>query len=432
MQFTGLELLYLFLIYSFLGWVLETTATAVKHRQFANRGLINGPMCVIYGITAVLITVTLSDLSGFWLFLGSMILASIIEWSVGHLIERVYHERWWDYSNRKWNLDGYICFSMSLLWGVFGYSVMLWGNMLLLRANWMLPVFLRSLIVWGAFAFLVLDATATMCILSGRSKRMESWKAADEWFTGISTRLGRWIYQKVDQRIQRAYPQAKHYPAEQKNKMVFAQGCGFYKLFLLFFIGAFLGDIIETFFCRATAGVWMSRSSVVWGPFSIVWGIGIAGITALLYRYRNYSDRFLFIMGTVLGGVYEYICSVFTEIAFGTVFWDYSDIPFNLGGRINLLFCFFWGIAVVVWFRMLYPRISDWLERIPVKIGKTVTWISVVFMICNITVSCMALARYDQRSRSVPAQTGWQITMDERFGDERMERIYPNALMVEE
>jgi uncharacterized membrane protein len=214
--------------------------------------------------------------------------------------------------------------------------------------------------------------------------------------------------------------------------MVFAQGCGFYKLFLLFFIGAFLGDIIETFFCRATAGVWMSRSSVVWGPFSIVWGIGIAGITALLYRYRNYSDRFLFIMGTVLGGVYEYICSVFTEIAFGTVFWDYSDIPFNLGGRINLLFCFFWGIAVVVWFKMLYPRISDWLERIPVKIGKTVTWISVVFMICNITVSCMALARYDQRSRSVPAQTGWQITMDERFGDERMERIYPNALMVEE
>ena len=82
MQFTGLELLYLFLIYSFFEWVLETTATAVKHRQFANRGLINGPMCVIYGITAVLITVTLSDLSGFWLFLGSMILASIIEWSI--------------------------------------------------------------------------------------------------------------------------------------------------------------------------------------------------------------------------------------------------------------------------------------------------------------------------------------------------------------
>lgn len=84
----------------------------------------------------------------------------------------------------------------------------------------------------------------------------------------------------------------------------------------------------------------MSRSSVVWGDFSIVWGLAIAAVTALLYKYRNRSQQFLFWMGTFLGGAYEYICSVFTEIVFGTVFWDYSDIPFNLGGRINLLYCF--------------------------------------------------------------------------------------------
>ena len=87
---------------------------------------------------------------------------------------------------------------------------------------------------------------------------------------------------------------------------------------------------------------------------SIVWGLAIAAVTVLLYRYRQRSDRFLFLMGTVLGGAYEYLCSVFTEIMFGTVFWDYSKIPFNLGGRINLLYCFFWGIAAVVWFKELY------------------------------------------------------------------------------
>ena len=59
--------------------------------------------------------------------------------------------------------------------------------------------------------------------------------------------------------------------------------------------------------------------------------------------------------GTLLGGLYEYLCSVFTELAFGTVFWDYSAIPFNLGGRINLLYCFFWGFAAVAWFKGLYP-----------------------------------------------------------------------------
>ncbi len=101
---------------------------------------------------------------------------------------------------------------------------------------------------------------------------------------------------------------------------VFAAGCGFYKIVLLFFVGAFLGDITETIFCRITAGVWMSRSSVVWGPFSIVWGLAIALVTAMLYKYKDKSDSFLFIIGTLLGGAYEYLCSVFTEIVFGKVF----------------------------------------------------------------------------------------------------------------
>ena len=84
-----------------------------------------------------------------------------------------------------------------------------------------------------------------------------------------------------------------------------------------------------------------------------MWGLAIAAVTALLYKYRNRSQQFLFWMGTFLGGAYEYICSVFTEIVFGTVFWDYSDIPFNLGGRINLLYCFFWGFAAVAWFKII-------------------------------------------------------------------------------
>ena len=77
------------------------------------------------------------------------------------------------------------------------------------------------------------------------------------------------------------------------------------------------------------------------GPFSIVWGFAIAAATLLLDKYNGRSDHFLFFFGTFLGGLYEYICSVMTELVFGKVFWDYSQIPFNLGGRINLLYCFF-------------------------------------------------------------------------------------------
>lgn len=71
----------------------------------------------------------------------------------------------------------------------------------------------------------------------------------------------------------------------------------------------------------------------------------------------------MFLTGTLLGGAYEYLCSVFTELVFGKVFWDYSKIPFNLGGRINLLYCFFWGIAAVVWFKILFPPVENGLKN---------------------------------------------------------------------
>ena len=132
-----------------------------------------------------------------------------------------------------------------------------------------------------------------------------------------------------------------------------------------------------------------------------------------------------------MGGVYEYVCSVLSELVFGVVFWDYSQIPFNLGGRINLLYCFFWGIAAVVWFKMLYPYISTIIEQIPMKAGKIITRIMVVFMCCNMAVSALALVRSDQRSQGVEAASSWQEAMDIYYPDEKLQVIYPNMIDVE-
>lgn len=179
----------------------------------------------------------------------------------------------------------------------------------------------------------------------------------------------------------------------------------------------------------------MSRSSVIYGPFSIVWGLGCAFLTLLLYRYRNKSDGTIFLAGTLLGGAYEYICSVFTEMVFGTIFWDYSGFAFNLGGRINLLYCFFWGIAAVVWLKLIYPKLSAWIETIPKRPGTILCNILIVFMIANMLISALALARYTGRNdASYSAETtelnGLQQFLDEHYPDARMERIYPNAKMV--
>ena len=431
MIYNTYELIWLFLIYSFLGWMLETILAATEQRRFVNRGLINGPLCTIYGVPIVILTIFGQELTLFWLFLGAMIVATVTEWISGHMIERFYHERWWDYSNVKWNLDGYICLPASLVWGVLGTISMRWGNGLLIRLYGFLPEGIGHLLVWILAGMLVLDVTATIFALSGIGRSTQKWEAVDSWFTSISLRIGQWLYGHVDRRIHRAYPKTVQVEKPQRDKTVFAAGCCMQKLVWLFFIGCLLGDITETIFCRITAGVWMSRSSLVWGPFSIVWGFAIAAVTDLLYKYKDRSDRFLFLMGTALGGAYEYLCSVLSEMVFGTVFWDYSEIPFNLGGRINLLYCFFWGFAAVAWFKIFYPVISGWIEKLPICAGRILTWVIVVFMCCNMAVSTMALIRSNERSQEIPATQSWQQTMDERFPDERMEKIYPNAIKVE-
>ena len=431
MIYNTYELIWLFLIYSFLGWMLETILAATEQRRFVNRGLINGPLCTIYGVPIVILTIFGQELTLFWLFLGAMIVATVTEWISGHMIERFYHERWWDYSNIKWNLDGYICLPASLVWGVLGTISMRWGNGLLIRLYGFLPEGIGHLLVWILAGMLVLDVTATIFALSGIGRSTQKWEAVDSWFTSISLRIGQWLYGHVDRRIHRAYPKTVQVEKPQRDKTVFAAGCCMQKLVWLFFIGCLLGDITETIFCRITAGVWMSRSSLVWGPFSIVWGFAIAAVTDLLYKYKDRSDRFLFLMGTALGGAYEYLCSVLSEMVFGTVFWDYSEIPFNLGGRINLLYCFFWGFAAVAWFKIFYPVISGWIEKLPICAGRILTWVIVVFMCCNMAASAMALIRSNERSQGIPATQSWQQTMDERFPDERMEKIYPNAIKVE-
>ena len=430
--FSGYELLWLFFVYSFLGWILETVTATLRQRKFSNRGLVNGPFCVMYGITAVLISIGLQELTGFWLFLFSMVYATVIEWIGGHLIEKAFKERWWDYSQVKWNLDGYICFPTSFLWGILGYVIVRWGNALTWKVLSFLPSVLMHILLLALMGVLAVDVAASYLLLVKKGPYLEQWAAANEQLDKVSNHLSMLITQWIEKRIQKAYPKVKKIQEAEKaaSQGVFAEGCSFYKLILLFIIGSFLGDIIETVFCRITMGYWMSRSSLVWGPFSVIWGMALAFVTLFLYKYKDGSDSFLFIMGTLLGGAYEYLCSVLAEIVFGKVFWDYSGLPFNLGGRINLLYCFFWGIAAVVWFKKVYPRLSGWIEKIPVLPGKIVTWILIVFMFVNMVVSFAALVRYDQRAKGIEAGNVVTEWVDTHFDDARMKRIYPKAKAV--
>ena len=95
---TLFELCFLFFLYSSTGWILEVIQAAFNQKRFVNRGFINSPLCISYGIGAVIITINTHEMTGLWIFLVAMIDATVIEWFGGHFIEHFYHERWWDYS----------------------------------------------------------------------------------------------------------------------------------------------------------------------------------------------------------------------------------------------------------------------------------------------------------------------------------------------
>ena len=413
---------------------METVSEAVRHRRYIDRSLLFSPLCPVYGITAVLLSMGLAELRGNYafLFLGSALGATVAEWIAGHFLEWVTGTRWWDYSKFRWNLDGYICLYASALWGVLGLILVEWGTPLLLTFFRWVPALPMQIVLCALLLLLAVDLLATGLSLSGLRNRMPRVETVGHRLAVLTLRLGLWIFRRCDAHIRRAHPAAVMGRRREKSQVsVFARGTSFYSITLLFAAGSLCGDLVETIFCRIRLGEWMSRSSLVWGPFSVVWGMALAGGTLLMYRYRHYSSSFFFVAGTLLGGLYEYLCSVCSEAILGTVFWDYSAIPFNLGGRINLLYCFFWGFAAVAWFRLVYPHFSNWIEKIPMRPGKIITWCLVVFMLCNVSMSAMALSRYDSRSRGEPADSAWEQYMDEHYDDARMAQIYPCAVRTD-
>ena len=427
LNFYTLSVIYL--VYSFLGWVGETVVATIKGRQFTNRGMASGPFCFVYGTAGVLLAVGLADLRTNWLalFAGSFLITTVVEWVTAKFLERVHHRRWWDYSGKKFNLDGYVCLQYSVLWGVLGAVSVRWGNDLLLRLCAVFPPLLFHIAVWVSISIAALDQISAAVVVERYAAKHPRLEQLGQELGKGKSRLQQKIAASVERRIQKAYPEA----ARPEPTTTAEKAMSFSDLVWLFVVGAFLGDVVETIFCRVTAGVWMSRSSLVWGPFSVVWGLALVLAAVLLRGSERKSESRIFWFGVILGGAYEYVCSAVTELLFGTVFWDYSGFKFNLGGRINLLYCFFWGIAAVAWIRYGYPLVAKGMNKLKTHIRPWMTAALAVFMAVNMGVSALAMARYDARTSGVEAATPLAVFLDAHFDNARMERIYPNAKKVE-
>lgn len=112
----------LFLIYSFIGWSIEVVVTFNKEKKFVNRGFMLGPYCPIYGFSSIIMILYLSRYRNSFVtvFLLAVVVCSIMEYLVSYLMEKLFKARWWDYTNRKFNINGRICLENSIWFGLLG------------------------------------------------------------------------------------------------------------------------------------------------------------------------------------------------------------------------------------------------------------------------------------------------------------------------
>lgn len=116
------NLLTYFLIYSFLGWCIESVFKSICTRKLVNSGFLYGPFCPIYGCGAIIMYIFLDDVSSkpFITFCLGFVVLSIWEYLVGVFLEKVFNRKYWDYSNNKFNLQGRVCLLNSIFWGILG------------------------------------------------------------------------------------------------------------------------------------------------------------------------------------------------------------------------------------------------------------------------------------------------------------------------
>lgn len=120
MSISFAQLLMYFFIYAFVGWAIEVIFHTVTKGKFVNRGFLNGPWCPIYGVSFAVIIMLLTPLQENLaiLFCGSFVLATAMEFVTGFVLEKIFNDKWWDYSNEPFNIKGYVCLKFSLMWGL--------------------------------------------------------------------------------------------------------------------------------------------------------------------------------------------------------------------------------------------------------------------------------------------------------------------------
>ena len=170
-----LELLKYFIIYSMLGWVMESVFRSICERKLINTGFLKGPFCPIYGIGAIIMIVFLKQFQDniFLLFLMSFIVLTIWEYVVGVFLEKVFNTKYWDYSNHKVNFQGRICLTNSIYWGILGVVFICYIHPFISEKLLLVPEYIVNILAITIMVILIVDMVISILKLKNLSGALQ-------------------------------------------------------------------------------------------------------------------------------------------------------------------------------------------------------------------------------------------------------------------
>ena len=216
-----------------------------------------------------------------------------------------------------------------------------------------------------------------------------------------------------------------------KNKNII-KTISYTSLFWLFMLGSVLGFMLEGIWCVFRKGRWENHSATVWGPFCIIYGIGTIVVYLLAGFLETKPPLLQFFCYMLAGGLVEYVASVFQELSFGSVSWDYSSHVMNLGGRVSLKMSLIWGFLGLAFTHFMFQPLQSFFAGIS-STGNTVICVVLTgFMAINLLITSAALLRWGKRIAGVPPKTRVDEWMDQWYVNSKMEKIYCNMRFVKD
>ena len=200
------ELVWICIIYAFIGWCTEVSYAALDTGKFVNRGFLNGPYCPIYGCGVVIVVAILTPLKEnlLILFAGSFLLTSVLEYITGYILEKVFHNKWWDYSDKPFNIKGYVCLKFSIYWGLACTFIMDIIHPIIYAAIRFIPFVLGVVLLSIIMCVFAADCIITVTTILKFNKRL---KVMDEMAASIhrlSDEIGENIYENVTDVIEKS------------------------------------------------------------------------------------------------------------------------------------------------------------------------------------------------------------------------------------